>query len=169
MGYTAQNYYSYPISGTGSANLTVADRTSYMLFYVPASTTFDRIATRTGATFSGTANVRLGIYNNSNFAPSTVLLDAGQVSCTASSTIYEITINQTLSEGWYWLAWNAQDVATTNNFIIGSSIAGFTMSMVNANIQYAANYNETGVTGAFATAGSLAFGTNPAIVALRKS
>jgi hypothetical protein len=98
-----------------------------------------------------------------------VLLDAGQVSCTAATTTYEITINQTLSEGWYWLAWNAQDVATTNNFVIGSGVQSFHMSMLNANIQYAGNYTETGVTGAFATAGTLAFGTNPAIVALRKS
>jgi hypothetical protein len=68
--------------------------------------------------FVGTAVVRLGIYNNSSSdQPSTVLLDAGTVSPTAANTGYEITISQTLSQGWYWLAINCQTAATTNSIL----------------------------------------------------
>lgn len=169
FGFTSGDYYTAPHYGFTSTTYSTANRTNYIQFYVPASTTFDRIACKTGATFSGTASVRLGIYNNANYKPSTVLLDAGTVSCTASNTIYEITINQTLAEGWYWLAFNPQTVATTNNFAGGLNQVNGMMSMLSSTLTNAGTYTETGVTGAFATAGTLATGTNAPLVALRKS
>jgi hypothetical protein len=77
-----------------------------MPFYLTTSATFDRIAMRAAGSFTGSHTVRLGIYNNTNGVPSTVLLDAGTVNPTAANTTYEITISQTLSAGWYWLATN---------------------------------------------------------------
>jgi len=167
-GFTTGDYYTFPISSSSSANFQTANRTNYTLFYIPTTTTFDRIATRTGATFSGTSSIRLGIYNNTDFKPSTVLLDAGTVSATAASTLYEITISQTLNEGFYWLAWNAQTVATTNNIVLGDSVLAFNMSPVTSTGTRFATYTQTGVTGAFATAGSLGTGTNPPLVYLRR-
>ncbi len=170
FGFTSGNYYTFPHSSFTSATYGTADRTNYVQFYVPESTTFNRIACRTGNSFSGTAEVRMGIYNNSGFQPSTVLLDAGTVSCTTNNTTYEITISQTLAEGWYWLAWNPQTTATTNQFQGGASaISNGFMAFLNANLGAATTYTQTGVTGAFATASSLSFGTNPPLVALRKS
>jgi hypothetical protein len=48
-------------------------------------------------------NARLGIYSNNNGVPGTLLLDAGAISLTATGD-REITISQSLSPGWYWLA-----------------------------------------------------------------
>ena len=168
-GFTTADYYTgFWTTGTAFTH-TVANRTSYTLFYVPETLTFDRIATRTGGTFSGTAVVRLGIYNNSNYKPSSLVLDAGTVSCTAASTLYEITINETLNEGWYWFAWNPQTVATTNSFgSIASTSFGVGLTPQTNTGQSFQAYNETGITGALpANTGTLGTMSNPANVYLR--
>jgi hypothetical protein len=170
QGFTTGDYYSFPYTTASTASFATANQSRYVLFYVPTSTTFDRIATRTGATFSGTASIRLGIYNNSGFKPTTVSLDAGTVSCTAASTLYEITINKTLSEGWYWLVWNAQTAATTNNFsMTGNLVFNYGMRPATSTGTAFDVYTESSVTGAFATAGTLSTGTNMPLVFLRKS
>jgi hypothetical protein len=173
-GWTSGQYYGIP---QGNINNAVAteDLTVYYRFYIPASATFDRIACRTGTNFSGTAEVRLGIYNHdsSTDKPSTVKLDAGTVSCTASGTTYEITINETLSEGWYWFAFNCQTAATVNNSfaIIASPQWTIPASLVRygANFQSQQRWQESGVTGAFATAGTVSSNTQIFAVVLRKS
>jgi hypothetical protein len=127
---------------------------------IDKSTTFDRIAIRTSSSYSGTATVRLGIYNNTSGIPATLVLDAGTVSCTAASTVYEITINQTLTAGFYWLAFCQQGTEPGSpNYtgIIGSAATG------NPYLPAAASplgtllngYYQSSVTGAFATATSL--------------
>lgn len=169
-GFTTGDYYSFPYTTTSSASFATANQTRYALFYVPTSTTFDRIATRTSGTFSGTASIRLGVYNNSNFKPTTVKFDAGTVSCTAANTLYEITVNQTLAEGWYWFAWNAQTVATINNFnMTGNLVFNYGLRPATSTGTSFDVYTENSVTGAYATAGTLSTGNNMPIVYLRKS
>jgi hypothetical protein len=142
--------------------------TYYIPFFVNESTTFDRIACRTHSTFSGTATVRLGVYNQANGGPDTVAFDAGTVSCTAASTNYEITINQTLAAGVYWLAFNMQTAATTNTF--RSTNLGYYQGVQGAALGGAATgFNQTGVTGAFATAGTLGTSANLPNTFLRKA
>lgn len=133
------------------------DRTVYNLMFVQESITVDRICIRTAGTFSGTAVVRLGVYNNSNGLPTTVLFDAGTVSCTASNTPYEITINETIPAGWYWLATNSQTAAATNAFVgtAASYREGLTLVGTNIDVNNRDGRFEDGVTGAFATAGTL--------------
>jgi hypothetical protein len=139
-----------------------------MAIYVSGSTTFDRIACRTGAGFSGTAAVRLGIYANSNGKPTTVVLDAGTVSCTAASTTYEITINQTLAEGWYWLAFNSQTNATTNNFqVANNTLSNPLFPIASTTLLPQSRWTQSGVTGAFAPAGSISLNTGAPIVGMR--
>jgi hypothetical protein len=137
------------------------DQTIYTPIYLNGYT-FDRISTRTGSTFSGTAAVRLGIYNASatTVLPTTVYLDAGTVSCTAASTTYEITISTTPPAGWYWLAWNLQTLATTNSFAAITSTTNYDrlINGTGATIETTtaqSGFNEGGITGAFATAGPL--------------
>ena len=151
----------------------VEDTTYFQRFYIPASQAFDRIGVRTSSSFSGTATVRLGVYNNgTNSTPTTVVFDAGTVSATASNTFYEITITQTLAEGWYWFAVNTQTAATTNQFQGGAFVIWApnlqrTAQDIPLN---AAVMRETGVTGAFATVNTanLAYHTNnTAAVVLR--
>jgi hypothetical protein len=154
--------YYYKGTGLNASNATpVVNTTYYTPFFVPVTTTFDRIAIRTGSTFSGTAVARLGIYNSSGGKPSTVVLDAGTVSATALSTSYTITISQQLTPGLYWLAANTQTAATTNVFLgVASNQAaayiGQPFTSAFATIQY---FVQSSVTGAFATAASLTDGS----------
>jgi hypothetical protein len=130
--------------------------------------TFDRIACRTGSTFSGTATVRLGVYNNSGGKPSTVKFDAGTVSCTASSNTFTITISETLDAGWYWLAHCTQGAAATNNFVSSTGfVASPQLQRLNASLGRQSGWQQTGVSGAFATAGTVSTTGNLPLVALR--
>jgi len=151
-------YFSSPMQG--AANFTVVNETAYYTpIYIDQSTTVDRIAVRTASTFSGTATLRLGIYNydSATGRPSTVLLDAGTVSATAASTNYQITISQSLSTGFYFVVVCQQGTApttgaylannpagTTNNIIVGTTSAPNTNTII--------GFSQTSVTGAFATA-----------------
>lgn len=135
------------------ASAMVEDTTYFMRFYNAGSQTFDRIACRTAGTFSGTATVRLGIYNNgTDGMPSTVKFDAGTVACTGTNTIFAITISETLAEGWYWTAFNVQTLAATTNFTGGRQMvsAPFLIRSDGQDL-LGATMRETGVTGAFAT------------------
>jgi hypothetical protein len=157
-------YYYRGLSPAAAASNTATANVSYYTpFFVPATTTFDRIALRTGGTFSGTASIRLGIYNTTSGKPSTVVLDAGTVSATANNTTYTITISQQLTPGIYWLVGNSQTAATTNTYVGPSSSAAsafigqtFSSALLQAN----SSFTQTGVTGAFATAASLADNLN---------
>jgi|688.fasta_scaffold98155_8 hypothetical protein len=156
-------YYKTPHAST--SNLNINNQTAYYTpFYVPETTTLDRIAVLTGPTYSGTATVRLGIYNNTNGQPSTVVLDAGTITATASNTAYEITISQSLNTGFYWLVTCQQGTAPTVANYSGNAAGtnqsnafiGFGSATPNGNI--AAGFFQSSVTGAFASAGSLTVG-----------
>jgi hypothetical protein len=154
-GYESGQYYGAFHDANASNAAATEDLTYYHAFYVSETTTFDRIACRTGATFSGTATVRLGIYNNGTNVPTTVALDAGTVSCTATNTLYAITISQSLTPGWYWLAFNSQTNATTNNFTFMSPTVSWGYMLTATNYNRTPCRSESGITGAFATAGTL--------------
>jgi len=105
--------------------------------------------------------VRLGIYNNNAATgkPSTVVLDAGTVATTAASTIYQITISQSLNAGTYWLAFNMQTAAAAPSFggviTTTASSLGYLASTTGAVYPDAGIWIESSITGAFATAGTL--------------
>jgi hypothetical protein len=133
----------------------------YQPIYVNGTITADRIAAYTGPTFVGTASIRLGIYNHdmTTGRPSTVLLDAGTVSATAANTIYQITISQSISTGFYWLVFNQQSAPTTSNYFgCGASTAvpnPLMQSTTSPSVAQINGYSQSSVTGAFATAGTL--------------
>jgi hypothetical protein len=99
--------------------------------------------------------VRLGVYNASGGVPTTVKFDAGTVSATASSTAYEITISETLGAGWYFLAANTQTAAATNTLASANGLQHPVMAYINSSWQTWVSFRESGVTGAFTTAGTL--------------
>jgi hypothetical protein len=142
---------------TGGASQTVQlARTYYLPVYLP-NCTLDRIEIRTGNAYTGNHTVRLGIYNNTNGRPGTVLLDAGTVSATANNTNYSITINQVITEGWYWLASNCQTQvsAGTKEFLsAGTGVKGaqFFAGIECLTCTPYTSYFESSITGAFATA-----------------
>jgi hypothetical protein len=142
----------------------IHQRVYYTPIYIESTTSFDRLAIATAATFSGTATARLGIYNNTNGLPSTLVLDAGTVSVTAASTTYEITISQSLTAGFYWLAFCQQGTAPTTSSYIGTGTGDATNQnyyLLNALSNLISNNgaSQSGVTGAFTTA------SNPALAA----
>jgi hypothetical protein len=96
------------VTGALSDISPTTNRTYYVPIYLPSGT-LDRIGIRSTPTFTTAGTVRLGLYNNgADNKPSTVKLDAGTVSVGATNTEYTITINETISEGWYWFAANRQ-------------------------------------------------------------
>ena len=167
-GLVSGTYYTTS-SNTGStqATVTTTGTVSYLPFLVERTTTFDRIACRTSTTITGTSTVRLGIYNNSNKQPTTVLLDAGTVSVNATSTIFSITINQTLNPGWYWLAHVVNSTTGTHSFLQVADAIPFGQTALSATFTLQPAYSQTGVTGAFATASPTATTNSRVLVALR--
>lgn len=158
FGYRATNaYYGPSMAYPTSSTQPTANRVFYTPFYITGTKTFDRIAIRTGTSFSGTATIRLGVYNNLDGAPSTVKFDAGTVLCTAANTQYDITISQTLTAGWYWFAVKSDTVATTNSLNSSATIVYPTMGKFPANggINFSSpNWYEDAPSGVFQTAGS---------------
>ena len=156
-------YYANSVWNNATTGVTT-NQTIYMPIFVPNSVTLDRLQFNTGSTFSGTSTVRMGIYADSAGIPSTLILDAGTVSCTAASTTYAITISQALTGGtFYYIAWNCQSAATINTYVGQPSTAG--VADVIGNFKVAANftsyftYFQSSVTGAFANATSITDGT----------
>jgi hypothetical protein len=154
-------YIRTPMSGLFVA--TMAHQTTYYEpIYISKTTTFDRIAIHTQAGHVGSTTVRLGIYNDNDGLPSTVLLDAGTVAPSAANTNYQITISQSLSPGLYWLAFCQQGTAPTTAAYYGAAASGSIGSfmIVQSTTTFGGSlvqgFSQSSVTGAFATAGTLA-------------
>lgn len=162
-GLTWQSGGLYLHPGKWNNNVTLSeDLTYYIPIFTPTVVTLDRIRIHTGSTFSGTATVRLGLYAESAGLPTTVILDAGTVSCTAASTQYEITISQAVGPGFFFMAANSQTNAATNTFYGYNNTASpemnsFYIPRSQSNVSFS-NLGQSfimaqsGVTGAFATA-----------------
>ena len=154
LGFTSGSYYSLTV-GASSDSTPTNQVCNYSPFFVSASRAFDRIGIVTGAGGAGTNNIRLGIYNNDTATgkPSTVKLDAGTVAANAASTLFTITISQTLASGWYWLAFCHQGgggtrVTPNSSFQWGSTPTQLSATYRNPTF----GFTQAGVTGAFATA-----------------
>lgn len=169
-GLASGTYYTAASNSNTLLSMTLTlNAVSYLPFLVEKTQTFDRIACRTSSTVTGSGTMRLGIYNNSNKRPSTVLLDAGTVAFSAVSTVYAITIDQTLTPGWYWLAAVMQSSGGSTSFVtVGESVPFNVMSLSATMNAFQPTWSQTGVTGAFDTAASLtATTTSRTLVALR--
>lgn len=156
-------YYYKSLSVTSSFTAAATVNTTYYTpFFVPVTTTFDRIAVRTGVNYSGTGSVRLGIYNSTAGQPSTLILDAGTGATTSSNQTIAITINQQLTSGIYWVAANSQTKASTNTFIgpVTSNSSAYIGHPLASNQAGILSYLESGITGAFADASSLSNGVS---------
>jgi len=170
---TAARYFA-PVGVCSEQYNPVYDITRYTPIFVPVSLSFDRISLRTSANFFGSGTVRLGVYNcnTATGKPTTVKFDAGTVVASASNTTYEITISQTLAAGYYFVAFNQQDNTDDGMYYQGMTAANNKqLTFLNTRSSVIGNnsvgFTETGITGAFATAGTLtATDANP-IVALR--
>jgi hypothetical protein len=159
--------------GTTVTGVTVIEDTTYYRPFFLSGLSFDRISFATAGGFSGTASVRLGIYNASQTTgkPTTVFLDAGTVNATAANTEYAITISSTPPAGFYYLAFNMQTSPTGNEFQ-GFNIENNPMYVQTGSTATGSSssrgYRQSSVTGAFATATSLTINsTDNLVVGLR--
>ena len=151
-------YIRQSISAAATAQTVTEDQTIYIPVFLPTFTA-DRIVCRTSASHSGTSTVRLGIYNAdaTTRKPSTVLLDAGTVACNATSTNFLITINQAITAGYYYLAFNAQTITGTPSFFCSTSplfapISAERDGSFGEGSNAIHGFRQKSVTGAFATA-----------------
>jgi hypothetical protein len=134
-----------------------------MPIYVPNTITAVSLSVW-AATSGTTSTVRLGIYNNGTGGqPSTLLLDAGTVSGTASG-LYSVTISQSLSPGWYWVGSVQQSGSIS--FVVGFN-NGSTSALQNPFVQRVASnfipmssWNVAGVTGTLPTSPTWTTNTN---------
>lgn len=87
--------------------------TQYHPIWIGRTVTVDRIAVRSIATATvvGTADGRLGIFEDSNGAPGALKIDAGGFTYTSATGTanHIITISQSLTAGWYWLAFSKSE------------------------------------------------------------
>jgi hypothetical protein len=159
-------WYRTPINQFTGTTVT-NQSTYYSPIFISETETLDRLSLFAGATFSGTATVRLGIYNDTNGLPSTVLLDAGTVSVTAANQSFTITVNQTLAPGFYWVAFCQQGTAPTvasyggasSSTTLGNNLL-FAASTLNGTL--ISGFAQSNVSGSFSTAASLSpSGTMP--------
>lgn len=104
-------------SSYGEADYTTANMRAMPIF-IPKTITIDRIGINVTGSDSGN-ECRLGIYNDSNGLPGSLLLDAGNVSV-GSTGLKEITISQELTKGWYWLVFQCDSsTADFTSFVDG--------------------------------------------------
>jgi hypothetical protein len=169
----ANNYIKNYTTSALSGLVLTEDVTYYYPIYLPGYA-LNRIGIRTANGTTGDNTTRLGIYNtDSTGKPSTVYLDAGTVVANTINTNFEITISSTPPAGYYYLAVNIQ--ATTGNRELASMDATTTYYMTSMKVTsslntttYRTGFSESGVTGAFATAGTLtAINDNPILIGVR--
>jgi len=100
------NYHLFPLGAAGFSSGLLQTFTANRLYAIPfivsRKSTYDRIGMKC-TTLSAGHSVRLGIYKDgTNLYPSTLVLDCGTVSVAATGH-KEITIDQQLTKGIYWL------------------------------------------------------------------
>jgi len=148
-------------TGTADNNTIIPITTTFYFPVFLPTASYDRISMRSGA-YVGTATVRMGLYNASSTTglPTTVVFDAGTVSPSVIDTNYEITISQSLSAGYYYMALNLQAKTGDGDYITGGALPTpglpFLITATSFGTGVGFNYfTQSGVSGAFATAGSL--------------
>jgi hypothetical protein len=159
ISFTSGKFYASPMQQMDVNGQALSTNTAvFTPFLVPTSTVFDTIGLRITST-TANAVVRLGIYNDTGGAPSTLVVDAGTIDGHTATGFQQITITQTLSAGVYWLVCAAQTAAPS---VAATDLIGWTAYWNQAGGNNA--YAQTGVSGALPSPATPIVGTwtNPA-------
>ena len=163
-GSTANRYHTSTNVGYATTNQAVTNgRLVFCPFLVGEQITLDRIGVSLAASSTTTSNViRLGIYNcDANHIPSTLLLDAGTVTASATTNLITISISQQLNPGLYYLAMLA-------DYTVASAIRGIPTTAFQNPLGWSSNptlgitgyyYNDVGYGALPSSAGSLTTST----------
>jgi len=161
--FIAGKYYTTD-AGVTAGSVSTQSRLYLLPFWVHTTETFDRIGIRVTATAASSV-IRLGIYSaNSNYEPTSLVLDAGTVDSATAISSQEITISQQLTPGMYFLAAVPQGGAPSFQTIGNNplSIPGFSsipFSSVVTNQAILTTYIIGSITGALPSTFNLAGST----------
>lgn len=113
--HVSGRYYTNPLATQMATTASQGDNILWAHpFFVPYTATYDRIGVDliSGAPAASNTSARLGIYNDSTAEPDSLVLDAGTFDMNPNGD-KEITISQSLTRGWYWLAFLMDSGAAT--------------------------------------------------------
>lgn len=146
-GYQTQYWY-HPQGATGATQTIVQANATYAPIIVPVPRIIDQIGLE--FTVAGTTNsvTRLGIYNDLNGLPGSLILDAGTVPSSCTAAVQTISISQALGPGVYWVACVGQGSPGTQPTVrrLGSDNAVVGLSTPSVGTGFVNGYNQTGVT-----------------------
>lgn len=117
IGFITGSTYTSAFTSTTAATASTVSQVEFTPIYISTTSTFDRISITSGSAVTNPTAVRLGIYTAVAGKPSALVLDAGTVNITAINTNYTITISQSLTVGWYFLAAANQQAASVTNIV----------------------------------------------------
>jgi hypothetical protein len=150
--FVSGKYYTTNIAVTTGTAQTL-NRMNSLPFWVHATTTFDRIGIRVTATSAG-STIRLGIYSaNASNEPDALVLDAGTVDSATATGNQEITIDQELTPGLYFLITTAQGGTPSiqvagNNFLGIPGYSSIPFNSIPTNQGIITNFFKSDVSGA---------------------
>lgn len=170
QGMAYSNTYVFPISSTSTSTSSTLTSGTLRLspFYNPQTLSITRIGLEVNTAGDSTSVVRLGIYNDNNCKPSSLVLDAGTVAANVAG-IPEVILGSTLSlpPGWYWIGGAVQGVTTTQPNIVTVSViptTGLLFGSAGSTIPGAATilqgWAQASVTGALPTTFTGGLGTS---------
>jgi hypothetical protein len=154
---TNRRFTNWASSQTNRSTVSTNTDFNLMPIYIKGTHTFNEIGVRsTSATWTGTALIRLGIYEDDGTGqPGNLVVDAGQVTITAANQNGVATISETLTEGVYWIGGVVQQTTTAGSVhgcpattagSIGLSMVG--LPFADGSVVWSGFKHDTGVTGA---------------------
>lgn len=139
-------YYASQASATTGTAAGTASRLEAVPFWVPETTTYDRIGAEV-TTNAAATTVRLGFARDNQGVPGDITFDAGTIDGSTTNAFKEITINHTLTPGLWWILSCRQGGTPTMRSIAGGlSVCGGTASSLSGTFM---GYGMNSVTGAF--------------------
>jgi hypothetical protein len=167
--FSSGRYTTRPNTGVRTTAAPATDNLIAFPIWVGETVTVDRIACAVTSGGSAGSVVRLGIYNDSDGLPGTLLLETSALDTTGTGTKEE-AISQALTAGVWWLAIVTQVAAptlraaasNTGTYAISESSPG------NTNAQGLTHVSVSGALPSSFTIGGQAAGTQP-LVWLRKA
>lgn len=174
------NFYGIQGRVLGGVGVSPVQNTTYFIPVYLNAGTYDRLRLRCTGNSGTQIDFRMGIYNSSSTTglPTTVALDAGLIT-TENTGNNDITINKTLTSGFYYLAINKQGSDPFGQQYASYSDTGLNEGPTPAGVAYMNAGEHTyvhslnfprvsGVTGAFGTVSSISsFGGNAPWIMIR--
>lgn len=151
--YKSGFYYQTNQAAAGDTTMTPTLNLAYFHpFPVGEALSIDRITCGVQTSGAATSVVRLGIYNDTDGIPSTLLLDAGTVDGAAAAGYREITLSpaQALAQGTlYWICtvWQVATVGVLRSSAVGAGADWVGSSAASSDPRFC-TYTQAGVTGA---------------------